>query len=111
MKSLNPNWSKSELKNYILLLCANADQNESSSEIKLIQSQTNPKIFEKIYKEFSEDNEDEALEKIDFNIQLHEYSSLELASLKQDIKAVFFSDNKLTMKEGHLDRILDNIIY
>lgn len=110
-KTLNPKWSKAELKTYILLLCANADQNESGEEIEHIKSQTEIASFESIYKEFSDDNEDEALEKIDSNIQLHEFSSLELSSLKRDIRSVFLIDESFTMKEANIDRILDNIIY
>ena len=111
MASINNHWSKEELHTYILLLCANADENESKQELELIKSKTDPKIFDKIYTEFQKDSEDEALEKIDDNVQFHHYSSLELSQIKKDMRQIFMSDKKYNMMEENLDNILDNIIY
>lgn len=111
MTSKTNNWNKQELKIYILLLCANADSHESKEEIDLIKSKTNSETFEKIFKEFSKDSEDESLAKIDENIQLHYISRTELIDLQNEISEVFFSDNVITMMEKNLARILDNIIY
>lgn len=106
----NP-WTKEELQIYILLLCANADSNQSNEEIKLIKSKTDAKTFDKIYNEFRNDSEDESFDKIDDNVQLHDYSEVELKKLKNDMQEVFFTDKKFSMMEENLNRILDNIIY
>jgi len=105
-------WSKNELQVYILLLCANADNEISEDEIKMIQSKTDSQTYEKIYKEFVDDEtEDERLDKIDAAIQLHEYSLQELAELRREMYEIFFSDCNFTTMERNLDRILDNLLY
>ncbi len=104
-------WSKQELKIYILLLCANADSVESQEELDLIQSKTNTETFTKIYNEFKNDNEDEGLEKIADSMQAFDFSHIELANMKKEIHEVFFSDGKFLMMEKNLDSILDNIVY
>ena len=111
MASTNNHWSKEELHTYIMLLCANADKKQSSGELDLIKSKSEPRTFEKMLKEFSQDSEEDALEKIDENVQYHHYSSLELSQLKSDMREIFMSDNKYNMMEENLDNILDNIIY
>ncbi|WP_339755478.1 hypothetical protein [uncultured Winogradskyella sp.] len=105
------NWTKKELKIYILLLCANANSVETAEEIKLIKSKTDSKTFDEIYKVFSNHNEDESLEIIDDNIHQHEYSDLELAEIKREISELFLIDNAVDMKEKNITRILDNILY
>ena len=104
-------WTKTEMHIYILLLCANADSNATDEEINLIKSKCNKDTFDKIYKEFLGDNEETGLDKIEDNVHFHQYSHLELAKLKKEMRQIFLSDNKLTMMEENLDQILDNIIY
>lgn len=111
MKNLYPEWSKNELKIYILLLCANADKIETEEEIDFIKSKSDKETFDKLYKEFSKDDEDASIEKIQANIAQHEYSNMELSNLKKEIHEIFFSDKKFQMKERYLDRLLDNILY
>ncbi|PNQ75291.1 hypothetical protein C1T31_03930 [Hanstruepera neustonica] len=104
-------FSKTELQIYILLLCANADSVETEDEINLIKSKVDEETFNKIYKVFSNDNDDERLEKIDDNIHHHEFTNMELAQLRREIYEIFFSDCDFKMMERNLDRILDNILY
>ncbi|MCH4821877.1 hypothetical protein ML462_01725 [Gramella lutea] len=111
MSSEEQNWTKTELQIYILLLCANADSNETEEEINLIKSKTDKATFEKMYKEFSGDTEEESLEKIQDNLAVHEYSHKELTELRREMFEVFFSDKKFSMMENTLDKILDNILY
>lgn len=111
MSSEEQNWTKTELQIYILLLCANADSNETDEEIKLIRSKTDKETFEKMYEEFSGDTEEESLEKIQDNLAVHEYSHREITELRREMFEVFFSDKKFSMMENTLDKILDNILY
>lgn len=106
----NP-WTKEELIIYILLLCANADSKKNEDEISFIKSKTDSLTFEKIQKEISNDTEDESFDKIDENVQLHDFSPLELNQLKKDMQEVFFKDKRVSMMEDNINRILDNIIY
>lgn len=111
MKNLYPNWSKKELEIYILLLCSNVDSKMTDSELELIKSKIDGERFNKLYEEFLADTEEEALEKIDYNVHRHEYSPKELAALKADIKDVFFADEQFNMKEQNFDRIMNNMLY
>ncbi len=104
-------WTKAELQAYILMLCANADSHETEEEIALIKSKTNKDIFEKMYREYSGDTEEESLEKIQDNLVNLEYSHKELAELRREMFEIFFSDKKFSMMENTLDKILDNILY
>ncbi|MCJ7757579.1 MAG: hypothetical protein MUP24_05485 [Gillisia sp.] len=111
MKPEQKQWSKVELKTYILLLCAKADLVETEEELNLIKSKTSTEIFDRIYEEFCKDDEDESFEKIQNAVGRHKYSYKELSQLKKEIQEVFFSDKKLLMKEQNMGRVLDNILY
>jgi phosphopantothenoylcysteine synthetase/decarboxylase len=111
MNSKSNYWTKEELQTYILLLCANADSIETEEEINLIKSKTDADIFDKIYQEFSNDDDETRFDKIDENIQKHEYSNIELATFRREMHEIFFSDDKYHMMEKNLDRIMDNILY
>jgi hypothetical protein len=104
-------WSKEELKTYILLLCAKADLIASEAELNLIKSKTAEATFEKMHKEFCKDDEDTSLEKIQGALERHEYSTMELAALRSEIQQVFSTDNNVNMKERNLGWVLDNILY
>lgn len=111
MKNALTKWTKAELKIYILMLCAKIDQNESAEEIVLIKSKTDDETYNKLYNEFSCDEEDGCFEKIEDAINHHEYSPKELHDLKQEILEVFHSDKKFVMKERYLETVFDNILY
>lgn len=111
MNSNQPNWTKKELEIYILLLCAKADSDITEEELSFIKSKVDQDSFNKIYKEFSEDLEEEALEKIDDSVQQHDFSPSEIIAIRTNMKAVFFADKDFGMKEEYLDRVLDNMLY
>lgn len=111
METKNSQWTKDELKIYILLLCANADRVEREEEVSLIKSKVNPKDFNRIYEEFSEDSEDKSLDKIREAVSKHHYSHLELVRLQKEMQEIFFADEKFKPLERNLERILNNIIY
>jgi len=111
MTKMNTHWTKEELHIYILLLCAKSDSEETDTELSLIRSKTNAETFDKIYHDFNCDTEDECLEKIQDNLEYHEYSNKELYDLRKEMKEVFFSDNTMSMMERNMERILDNILY
>lgn len=111
MKKELSQWSKEELKIYILMLCAKIDNVESKEEINLIKSKVDVKIFKKIYKEFSKDDEDTCFEKIEDVIGRHEYSHNEINELKTEVLEIFNSDRNFQNQERYLLRVLDNILY
>ncbi|WP_445955519.1 hypothetical protein [Yeosuana sp.] len=111
MKNELSQWSKEELKIYILMLCAKIDSEESKVEINLIKSKVDSKIFKRIYKEFRNDDEDTCFEKIEYVIGKHEYSHKELSDLKNEVLEVFNSDKNFENQERYLYKVLDNILY
>ncbi len=111
MKSTNSTWTKKELETYILLLCANADNNEAKDELDMIKRKLDSSTFEKIYGEFSLDAEEQHLEKINGTVQRFNYSHMELIALRKELDAIYFMDGKYGMMEHNLDWILDSIIY
>lgn len=111
MKNHSPSWNKAELEIYIMLLCANADAVETKHELELIRSRSDKSTFDKIYKEFLQDSEEEGLDKIDDCIQHHEFDEMELADFRRDIYELFMTDGVMDRQETNIDRILDNILY
>lgn len=77
----------------------------------MIKRKVDSTTFDKLYAEFSLDNEDERLEKINQAVQRFNYSHMELIALRKEMEAIYFADEKYGMMERNLDRILDNIIY
>ncbi len=111
MKNPNKNWSKKELKVYLLLLCAQTDSVQTQEEIDLIRRKTDSATFESVYQEFQKDDEDTGIQKIEAAVGKLQFSQMELAELKKEIHQLFRSDNKFSASERYLDRILDNIVY
>ncbi len=111
MNKKRTHWSKTELKIYILLLCAKADSIEDLEELDLIKSRTSSKTFARLYREISYDDEDTSLTKISDTVAKLEYSHMELSELKKETREVFSCDGKFQMAERNLSKILDNIIY
>src|SRR5680860_508335 len=104
MKKGKTHWSKAKLKVYTLLLCAKADSVEAPEELDLIKSMTSPETFDLILNEIRSDDEDTSLKKIEDAVTNLEYSHMELAQLKKEIKEVFYSDRKIQMTEDYLFR-------
>jgi len=111
MKKNHKNWTKEELKIYIMLLCAKADGEIAPEEIEHIKSKTSQETFDKIYTEFKGDKKKKSLKKIETAIRFHHYGVLELVELRKEIFKVYMADNEFCKKEKYLDNILDNIIY
>lgn len=111
MRKASKQWSKEELKFYILLLCAKADGMESLEEIDLIKSKTSTEIFDLINAELTLNSVEESIEKIENTIARLNYSDMELAEFKKDIHSVFIANKYFSSKEINFNRILKNVIY
>tara|TARA_R110000782_G_scaffold170044_3_gene261827 strand:- start:630 stop:965 length:336 start_codon:yes stop_codon:yes gene_type:complete len=111
MSNSSKNWSKNELKVYLLLLCAQADSEQTAEEINLIKQKTDSATFTSLYKEFKKDDEDTRFEKVEASIGVLEFSQKELSDLKKEFHELFHSDKKITAAEQYMNKILDNILY
>ena len=109
MKNVNRNWTKEELKIYILIYCANADFSESKFEIDFIKSKIQTSNFEKIHAEFEQDNDHQSIQKIQISIEEHGYTNDETDLLIGEIKELFLSDGKYDILEQNLYRGLSHI--
>lgn len=110
MKEVTVNWTKEDLKVYILVYCANADFTESKFEIDLIKSKIQSSDFNKIHTEFENDNDFLSIQKIQYSVKEHGYSHEEIDVLLSEIKELFLSDGKYDVLEENLFRGLSHIL-
>ncbi len=99
---MNTNWTKKEFKAYILLYAAQADYNISLEEKEVIISKVDEKTYKKIHIELKGDNDYQAIQKIQENMEAHNYSHKFLEHLINDIKEVFFSDGTFDILERNM---------
>lgn len=104
------NWTKEELKIYILIYCANADFSESKFEVDFIKSKIKTDNFEKIHAEFEDDNDYQSIQKIQLSIEKHGYTNDEKNRLFGEIKELFLSDKKYDVLERNLYLGLSQIL-
>jgi len=104
------NWTKEELKVYILIYCANADFSESKFEVDFIKSKIKTNNFDKIHAEFEEDNDYQSIQKIQLSVEEHGYTNDEKNRLFGEIKELFLSDKKYDVLERNLYLGLSQIL-
>jgi len=100
MKKIISNWTKEELKAYILIYCANADFSESKLEIDYIKSKIHTGIFENIHTEFEKDNDYQSIQKIQTAIKEHNLTDNE--TLIGEIMELFLIDDNYDLLEQNL---------
>lgn len=110
MKKNNSNWTKEDLKTYLLIYCANADFSESKIEIDFIKSKIQTTNFNKIHREFEQDNDHQSLQKIQTSIKELNYTEAEIDNLINEVKALFLSDGKFDILEKNIFRGLNHIL-
>ena len=110
MNNNTPNWTKEELKIYILIYCANADFSESKFEIDFIKSRIKSENYEKIHAEFEDDNDYRSIQKIKSSLEIHGYTIDEKNRLFGEIKELFLSDKKYDVLERNLYLGLSQIL-
>lgn len=102
------NWTKEELKIYILIYCSNTDFSESKLEIAYIKSKIRTKNFEKIHNEFEKDNDYQSIQKIQSSIKDHHYENNE--SILREIMELFLIDDSFDVLEKNLNMGLKHIL-
>lgn len=108
MKNSSTNWSKEELKAYVLIYCANADFVESKLEINYIKSKIHAGIYEKMHAEFEKDNDYQSIQKIQTFIKEHNYHSED--KLIREILELFLIDDDFDILEKNLYMGLKHIL-
>ena len=107
---MKTNWSKDELKTYLLIYCANANFEEKKSEVKYIKSQIRSADFDKIHAEFEQDNDYDGIQKIQSAIEDHGYDKKDIKHLLQEMKQLFLVDDHFDILERNLMKSLKRIL-
>ena len=102
-------WTNEELNTYVLIYCANADFTESKDEMDFIKSKLPSNVFEKIHKEFNNDNDYQSIQKIQSSFNRLSYTDEEKNHLLFEIKKIFLSDDKYGQLEKNLLKGLNRI--
>ena len=110
MTTNKTNWTKEELKIYILIYCANANFSESKSELAFIKSKIEHSDFDKIHSEFEQDNDYQSIQKIQSSVSAHGYQNEDVNTIIQDIRALFLSDDNIDILERNLLKGLTHIL-
>jgi len=111
MKNIQTNWSKEELKIYLLIYCANADFIESTDEIDLIKSEIDEPTYKKLHKEFNHDNDFQTIEKIENTVERLGFSTTEIDELIEEIKHLFTADDNFDIQEHNLFNALKKLLH
>ena len=106
---MNSNWTKEELRTYILIYCANADFIETKRELEFIKSKIQDSDYDKIHTEFEADNDYQSIQKIQSAIQLHGFKMEDTLELFEDMKHLFESDDHFSILEKNVLKGLAHI--
>lgn len=110
MEEFKTNWTHEELKGYMLLYCAHADFNVSQEEKEYIKSKVGVEKYQKIRKEFEDDNDYQQIQKIHNTIKRLEYSKEEIDEAFKSIKKLFLSDGDMDILEQNIYRGLKHLL-
>ena len=110
MSSSNTNWSKNELRAYLLLYCANANFVKTKEETEQIKSKIDKDLYKLINKEFEGDNDYQSIQKIQSTIKRLEYDSEQIEVLIEDIKGLFLADGNYDQMEKTMFYGLNKIL-
>lgn len=97
---MNTNWTKDDLRTYLLIYCANADFTESKKELEFIKSKINGSDFARLHSEFDKDNDYQSIEKIQSAYKALDYDNAD--TLMQEVREFFYADGEFDTLEQNL---------
>ncbi len=110
MEEFKTNWTREELKAYILLYCANANFIETKEEKEYIKSKVGEEKYRKVHKEFDNDNDYQRIQKIQSTVVHFNYSKHEIDRLFENIKKMFLTDGSIDILEKNIYRGLQHLL-
>ncbi len=110
MDEFKTNWTSEELRAYILLYCAHANFVETQEERDFIKRKVGRDKYEKVHKEFDEDNDYQRIQKIQHTVERYNYSRQEIDRLFGDIKKMFLADGEIDILEENVYRGLQHLL-
>jgi hypothetical protein len=100
-------WTKEEFLTYLMLFAANIDGNFSKKQQKVICTKAGKDTYEKMYELFAEQNEYVRLQNIlGYNAETESSE----AEIIQEMKNIFFLDNKLSGYEQHVLNLVQKLL-
>ena len=102
------NWTKDDLRMYLLIYCANADFVESPEEMEYIKSKIGHSDFAKMHAEFEKDNDYQSIQKIQKAYEALDYASHD--DLLDEIREFFKSDGEFDTLERNLMLYLKRVL-
>ncbi len=104
------NWTREELKAYILMYCAYANFIETKAEKEFIKSKVGEEKYKKVHKEFDQDNDYQRIQKIQATVARFDYSRNEIDRLFHNIKKMFLEDGEIDILEENIYRGLQHLL-
>lgn len=110
MEEFKTNWTREELKAYILLYCAYANFVETEEERNFIMKKVGEDKYRQIHKEFDKDNDYQRIQKIQHTVERFDYSPKEIDRLFYNIKKMFLTDGEIDILEKNIYRGLQHLL-
>ncbi len=110
MSDYSTNWTRQELKAYILIFCANADFVETKTETEFIKNIIDEETYNRLHQEFDNSNDYQSVQKIVATVKKFGYSTDEIERLFTNIKKMYLLDGKLDILEQNLYNGLRHIL-
>lgn len=110
MSDFTTDWTKDELKAYLLLYCTHCHVEETEEDKELIISKVDKETYKRIHKEIDKDNDYQSLQKILNTIERLGYSSNDIDQLIADVKELFLDDDDFDTLEQNMYRQLKHLL-
>lgn len=110
MEEFETQWTREELKAYILLYCAYANFVETEEERNFIKEKVGEEKYRKIHKEFDSDNDYQRIQKIQHTVARFDYSKHEIDRLFANIKKMFLADGEIDILEKNIYQGLQHLL-
>jgi len=99
MKNFETNWTKDEMRVYLLIFSANADFVELKDEVAFIKSSTLNATYKKMHKEFDGDTDFESIQKLRAALNRFNYTENQMTELFNDMLELFKMDDDFSVLE------------
>ncbi len=110
MEDFTTNWTREELKAYILMYCAQANFIETKAEREYIKAKVGNEKYKLVHQEFDRDNDYRRIQKIQNTVERYNYSKDEIDRLFENIKNMFLTDGEIDILEENIYRGLQHLL-
>ena len=104
------NWTKEDFYAFVLLYCANADFEESSTELDIIKNKVSRERFDEVHREFENQNDYQHIETIKSKMKELNLTSDDIEVLIVEMRQLFFADGDYSQTEKNMMMGLKKIL-